>query len=409
MRRVVVTGIGVVSAVGLTAAEFFDSLIHARSGVGEITQIPTDEMGVKVAAEVKGFDPSAHFTTKQVGLLDRFAQFALVAAREAMADSGFSPTEAECDRFGVAIGTSFGGMGTLEAGYERVYGERNLRLHPLTIPRIMYNAAASQISMFFSARGPILAISTACASGAQAIGWAFHQIRYGYAEAMLAGGADAPITFGVMKAWEALRVLASGRGDPTRACRPFSRDREGLVVGEGAAVLLLEEYERARARGARLYAELVGYGTSADASHITDPSVEGPARAMQAALAEAGLAPEDVDYINAHGTATKVNDRIETEAIKLVFGSHARRLAISSTKALHGHTMGAAGAIEFAAACLALRHGIIPPTAHYTEPDPECDLDYVPNRAREQKLEVVLSNSFAFGGINAVLIARRVS
>jgi len=409
MRRVVVTGIGVVSAVGLTAGEFFDNLVHARSGVGEITQIPTDGMAVTVAAEVKGFDPSAHFTTKQVGMLDRFAQFAVVAAREAMADAGFSPTEVEADRFGVAIGTAFGGMGTLDAGYERLYGERNPRLHPLTIPRIMYNAAASQISMFFSARGPILAISTACASGAQAIGWAFHQIKYGSADVMLAGGADAPITFGVMKAWEALRVLASGRGDPARACRPFSRDREGLVVGEGAAVLLLEEYERARARGARLYAEIVGYGTSSDAGHITDPSVEGPARAMRAALAEAGLAPEDVDYINAHGTATKANDRIETDAIKLVFGAHARRLAISSTKALHGHTMGAAGALEFAAALLALQRGIIPPTAHYTEPDPECDLDYVPNRAREQTLEVVLSNSFAFGGINAVLVARRVS
>ena len=225
---------------------------------------------------------------------------------------------------------------------------------------------------------------------------------------MLAGGADAPITFGVMKAWEALRVLASGRGDPTRACRPFSRDREGLVVGEGAAVLLLEDYERARARGARIYAEIVGYGTSADAGHITDPSIEGPARALRAALAEAEIAPEEVDYINAHGTATKANDRIETEVIKLIFGAHARRVAISSTKAVHGHAMGAAGAIEFVAALLALRHGIIPPTAHYTEPDPECDLDYVPNCAREQPLRVVLSNSFAFGGINAVLVARRV-
>jgi|DewCreStandDraft_2_1066082.scaffolds.fasta_scaffold00147_20 beta-ketoacyl-acyl-carrier-protein synthase II len=408
MRRVVVTGLGVISAVGQTAEEFFENLVRARSGVGEITRFPTEALTVKVAAEVKAFDPSAHFTTKEMGLLDRFTQFALVAARQALADAGFSPTEAEHERFGVAIGTSFGGMTTLEAGYERLYGERNLRLHPLTIPRIMYNAAASHLSMFFSARGPILAISTACASGAQAIGWAYQQIKYGAADVMLAGGADAPITFGVMKAWEALRVLASGRGDPTRACRPFSRDREGLVVGEGAAVLLLEDYERARARGARIYAEIVGYGTSADAGHITDPSIEGPARALRAALAEAEIAPEEVDYINAHGTATKANDRIETEVIKLIFGAHARRVAISSTKAVHGHAMGAAGAIEFVAALLALRHGIIPPTAHYTEPDPECDLDYVPNCAREQPLRVVLSNSFAFGGINAVLVARRV-
>ncbi len=408
MRRVVVTGVGVISAVGQTAVEFFENLIHARSGVGEITRFPTEGLTVTVAAEVKAFDPSAYFTAKQMGLLDRFAQFALVAAREALLDAGFSPTEAESERFGVAIGTSFGGMTTLDAGYERLYGERHSRLHPLTIPRIMYNAAASQISMFFAARGPILAISTACASGAQAIGWAYQQIKYGYADVMFAGGADAPITFGVMKAWEALRVLASGRGDPARACRPFSRDRDGLVVGEGAAVLLLEEYAHARARGARIYAEIVGYGVSADAGHITDPSIEGPASAMRAALAEAGLAPEEVDYINAHGTATKANDRLETEAIKCVFGPHARRVAISSTKALHGHTMGAAGALEFAVALLALQRGIIPPTAHYTEPDPECDLDYVPNCARERKLEVVLSNSFAFGGINAVLVARRV-
>ncbi len=409
MRRVVITGLGVISAVGKTPAEFFENLVRARSGVGEITRFPTDGLSVKVAAEVKDFDPSAHFTAKQLGMLDRFTQFALVAAREALADSGFSPTEAECWRFGVSLGTSFGGMETLEAGYERLYGQRNPRLHPLTIPRIMYNAAASQISMSFSARGPILAISTACASGAQAIGWAYHQIKYGRADAMLAGGADAPLTPGVMRAWEALRVLASGAGDPARACRPFSRDREGMVVGEGAAVLLLEEYEHARARGARIYAEILGYGTSADASHITDPSVEGPARAMQWALEEAQLPPEAVDYINAHGTATRANDRIETEAIKRVFGEHARRLAVSSTKAVHGHTMGAAGALEFAAALLALQHGIIPPTAHYTEPDPECDLDYVPNHAREQKLSVVVSNSFAFGGINAVLVARRVS
>ena len=408
MRRVVVTGIGVISAVGNDPEEFFHSLVYARSGVGEISSVPRDRLTVKVAAEVKGFDPTHHFTAKQLDLLDRFSQFALVAAAQALADAHFTPGEADEGRFGVSLGTGLGGMSTMESAYENFYGKQNPRVHPLTMPKAMYNAAASQISMRYRARGPILAVTTACASGTHAIGHAYHLIKYGQADWMLAGGADAPITLTVMRAWEGLRILASGQTDPARACRPFSVDREGLVLGEGAAVILLEEYERAKARGAPVYGEVVGFGSSSDAAHITDPSVDGPARAMAMALDEARMNPEEVDYINAHGTGTRQNDRVETQAIKRVFGAHARRLAISSTKALHGHTLGAAGAIEFVAALLALRHNLIPPTAHYTGPDPDCDLDYVPNDARQQELRTVMSNSFGFGGINAVVLARKV-
>lgn len=408
MRRVVVTGIGVISAVGNDPEGFFHSLVHARSGVAEISSVPRDRLTVKVAAEVKGFDPAHHFTAKQLDLLDRFSQFALVAAAQALADARFTPGEADEGRFGVSLGTGLGGMSTMESAYENFYGKQNPRVHPLIMPKAMYNAAASQISMRYRARGPILAVTTACASGTHAIGHAYHLIKYGQADWMLAGGADAPITLTVMRAWEGLRILASGQTDPARACRPFSVDREGLVLGEGAAVILLEEYERAKARGASIYGEVVGFGSSSDAAHITDPSVDGPARAMAMALDEARMNPEEVDYINAHGTGTRQNDRVETQAIKRVFGAHARRLAISSTKALHGHTLGAAGAIEFVAALLALRHNLIPPTAHYTGPDPDCDLDYVPNYAREQELHTVMSNSFGFGGINAVLLARKV-
>jgi len=408
MRRVVITGVGVISAVGNDPQEFFQNLVQARSGVAPISHLPVDRLVVKVAAEVKGFDPTDYFTARQLDLLDRFSQFALVAAAQALADAGFTPSPQEEGRFGVSLGTGLGGMMTMESAYENFYGKQNPRVHPLIMPKAMYNAAASQVSMRYRARGPILAVTTACASGTHAIGHAYHLIKYGQADWMLAGGAEAPITLTVMRAWEGLRILALGQNDPARACRPFSVDREGLVLGEGAAVLLLEEYERARARGASLYGEIIGFGSSSDAAHITDPSVDGPARAMALALEEAGVAPEDVDYINAHGTGTKQNDRVETQAIKEVFGSHAHRVAISSTKALHGHTLGAAGAIEFVAALLALKHNIIPPTAHYTGPDPDCDLDYVPNHAREKRLHTVMSNSFGFGGINAVLLARKV-
>ncbi len=301
-----------------------------------------------------------------------------------------------------------GGASTFDSGYFNLYAKQATRLHPFTIPKIMHNAAASQMCMEFGAQGPSFTTATACSSSGHAIGEAFHVIKFGMADLMLAGGSEAPITYGMIRSWESVRVLAMGNGDPSRACRPFSADREGMVMGEGAAMLLLEELEHAKKRGARIYAELAGFGMSSDASHITQPSVDGPARAVRMALEEAGANPEEVDYINAHGTGTRLNDATETQVIKKVFGEHARRLAISSTKSMHGHTMGATGAVELAATVMAIERGILPPTANYSQPDPECDLDYVPNQAREKPVRVAVSNSFAFGGLNAVLLVKRL-
>ena len=301
-----------------------------------------------------------------------------------------------------------GGAHTLDSTYFNLYGKQATRLHPFTIPKIMHNAPASQMCMEYCAQGPSLATATACSSSGHAIGQAFHLIKYGMADMILAGGAEAPITYGMIRSWESVRVLATGNGDPSCACRPFSADREGLVLGEGAAILLLEELEHAKKRGGRIYAEIGGYGLSSDASHITQPSVDGPARAIRMALEEARVNPEEVDYINAHGTGTRLNDTTETRVIKEVFRDHARQVSISSTKSMHGHTMGAAGAVELVATVMALDQGVIPPTANLTSADPECDLDYVPNQARERSLRVAISNSFAFGGLNAVLLVRRL-
>ncbi len=412
MRRVVITGLGVVTATGCTVADFFLQLLEGRAGTRRIQNIEpalAERLNCKIAAEVPCFDPSQHFGAKELDQLDRFSQFAVVAAKQAFEDAGRGEfSEEEQHRLGVCIGTAYGGTETLESTYCSLYGKNVSRLSPLVLPRLMYNAAACQVSMRFRARGPTLAPSTACSSGSHAIGEAMRFIQHGQADWMLAGGSDAPITYGVIRAWEAMRVLAPENGDAARACRPFSADRRGIVIGEGAAVLLLEEYEAARKRGARIYAELAGYGANSDASHITQPSVEGPARAMQLALDDAGLNPDEVDYINAHGTATRVNDVVETRAIKQVFGAQAGKIPVSSTKSMHGHVMGASGAIELVATVEALRRGVLPPTANYSKPDPDCDLDYVPNQAREQKVRTALSNSFAFGGLNAVLVVKQV-
>jgi nodulation protein E len=324
-----------------------------------------------------------------------------------MDSSGLQLKDEERPRFGVATGTGMGGAQTFESGYYKLFAEHATRLHPFTIPKIMHNAATSQLCMDFGAQGPAITTATACSSSGHAIGEAFHLIKFGLADAMLTGGTEAPITFGMIRSWESVRVLAAGNGDPSKACRPFSLDRDGLVMGEGAAIFLFEELEHARKRGARIYAEISGFGLSSDASHITQPSVDGPARAVRMALAEAEVNPEEVNYINAHGTGTRVNDLTETRVIKEVFGDHARKLAVSSTKSMHGHVMGATGAVEMAATIQAIERGVIPPTANYTQPDPECDLDYVPNEARQQPVRVAISNSFAFGGLNAVLLVRR--
>jgi nodulation protein E len=407
VRRVVITGIGVFASTGKTADSFFEGLLEGRSAVRRIRQFDPSELSVQIAAEVPDYNPLAFFPAKRLDLLDRFSQFALLAATEAMSSSGIQLVEEERPRFGVVTGTGMAGAMTFDVGYYNLYAKHATRLHPFTIPKIMHNAATSQICMELGAKGPSFTTATACSSAGHAIGEAFHLIKYGMADLMLAGGAEAPLTFGMIRSWESVRVLATGNGDPSKACRPFSLDREGLVMGEGAAILLFEELEHALNRGAKIYGEIAGFGMSSDASHITQPSVDGPVRAVRMALCEAQVNPEEVDYINAHGTGTRVNDVTETQVIKEVFKGHARKLAVSSTKSMHGHVMGATAAVELAATVQAMDRGVIPPTANYTQPDPECDLDYVPNQAREKPIRVAISNSFAFGGLNAVLLIRK--
>ncbi len=411
MRRVAITGIGVVSPVGNATDVFFRNLLAGVSGIRRVQAPFVDRLVVKVAGQVE-FDALTYFSRIKLGGLDRFSQFALVAAKEAIQDSGLPLTDVSRLTTGVYLGTGLGGAHALEDVYAEVFRtEGEPRVKPLTVILVMNNAAAGQIALEYGLQGPNQTVSTACASSAIAIGEAFRAIRHGYADTMLAGGAEALLTLGTIKSWEALRVLAlADPTDPAASCRPFSKDRSGLVLGEGAAIIVLEAMEHARARGANIYAELAGYGIANDAANIAKPAAHGQARAMSAALADAQLAPGDIDYINAHGTATLVGDVVETQAIRQVFGPHATRVAVSSTKSMHGHLMGATGAVEFAAAVLALRHQALPPTAHLRVPDPECNLDYVANVARHDvRVRAVMSNAFAFGGSNAVLVARAMS
>jgi nodulation protein E len=396
-HRVVVTGVGVISALGLDAASFAESLAAGRTGIGPLQGAYASQVRFRDGAEVKGYNPESYFEPKDLGFMDRFAQFAVIPAREAVAQAGIEWTPALREEAAIVTGSCMGGRGAEEAGYWELFHNNRTRVHPLTIPLGMSNAGASHISMQFGILGPAYTISTACASSAHAIGQAFWMIRSGAAPLALAGGSEAPMFLGGLKAWEAMRVVSKD------TCRPFSANRSGLIVGEGGAMLVLEPLEAALARGARPLAEIVGFGMSADASHITQPTVEGPARAMRMALRDGGLAPEQIGYINAHGTATETNDRIETAAIRVVFRTHADRLAVSSTKSMHAHTLGAAGALEAVASISALRTGVLPPTINYESPDPACDLDVIPNVARSLQVEACLSNSFAFGGLNAVL------
>ena len=401
MRRVVVTGTGVVSALGIGSAAHLGALREGRGGISKIELIPTEGLSIDIAAEAKSYVGSEHFTRNELSLRDRVTQMALTAAGEAIEASGLEIDEALSLRAATVIGSSMGGQHTSDDNYRALYGEGKPRVHPFTVPRLMGNAPASWISMTHGLRGPAWSVSTACASSNHAIGQAFHLIRGGMADVAVAGGAESGLTYGVMKAWEGLRVMSRD------ACRPFSKTRNGMVQGEGAAILILEELEAAQARGATIHGEIVGFGMTADAHEIVQPSQDGAARAMQAALEDGGVAAEEVGYINAHGTATTANDKTECAAIRQVFGAHADALAVSSTKSMHGHCIGAAGAIEMLAALMALRDGVIAPTINYEEPDPQCDLDVVPNTAREARTDVALSNSFAFGGLNAVLAARR--
>jgi len=401
MNRVVVTGLGVISPAGCTLEDFWPAMVEGRSAIGRFAIARSERLKTDIAAQVSQFQPETLFGTKQLGLMDRFSQFAVAAARAAVRDSGLEISEDLALEAVTVIGSSSGGQTTFDDSYFRLYSENSPRLHPLTIPRLMTNAGASQVSMDLGLKGPTFCVATACAAGTHAIGLAFHMLRSGQASVALAGGAEACLTAGTIKAWEALRVLSQDN------CRPFSRTRSGLVLGEGAAVLVLEERSHALARGARVYAELLGFGMSADASDIMTPDPDGAVRAIRAALRDAGKSPDDVDYVNAHGTGTTQNDRSETAALRTVFGPHAARLAVSSSKAVLGHGLGAAGALEMAVTALAIHNQTVPPTANFEEADPECDLDIVPNVARQAKVNVAISNSFAFGGLNAVLLAAR--
>ncbi|MFN3322285.1 MAG: beta-ketoacyl-[acyl-carrier-protein] synthase family protein [Bryobacteraceae bacterium] len=399
-RRVAVTGLGVISALGPDLRSFWAALATGVPGIRPIESIDPGRLRFRNGAEIPGYDPRNYFDEKQIDLLDRFAQFALIAARAALLDSGLSLSPVLCARTAVVTGSSIGGQATMDRGYLDLYQEQRTRVSPMSIPRIMANSGASQISMEFGITGPVYTLSTACSSANHAIGHAFWLVRQGLADAAIAGGSEAPFVYGLLKAWEAMRVVSPD------TCRPFSRNRQGLVLGEGAAMLVLEPLDAARARGARIYAEAAGFGMSSDAHHLTQPSSNGAARAMQAALEDGGLRPEQIGYINAHGTGTPSNDPVETRAIRQLFRARADHLAVSSTKSMHGHALGAAGALEAAATVLALSRGLLPPTANYCEPDPDCDLDVVPNTARAAQVECALSNSFAFGGLNAVLAFR---
>lgn len=400
-RRVVITGVGVVSAIGSDREAFWQGLLAGRCGIGPIDP-PLEGVTMPNVAAVRDFDPATRFDVRAYRQLDRSAQFGVAAAEEALADSGLEIQDDQRSRAGVVTGCSIGGSITQDASYARLYRQGRTRAEPMAVPNIMPNSGASQISMRYGLRGPSFTMSTACASSGHALGMALWMIRSGALDVALAGGHEAILNYGSLIAWDGLRVVSSS------VCRPFAADRPGMVLGEGGAMLVLETLESARERGATIYAELAGFGMTADAHHLTAPSLEGPASAMSAAIADAGLRPEDVDYVNAHGTGTSGNDINEINAIKEAFGEHAARLAVSSTKSMHGHTIGAAGAIEAAATALAIRHGRIPPTIHCTPLDPACDLDVVPDEPRSATVRAAISNSFAFGGLNAVLAFRRI-
>ena len=402
MQRIVITGQGAISTFGFGAGTLWNHLREGRDGIRPLDHPESAQLRVLIAAQVPAFDPAAYFDEKLLPLLDRFTQLSLLAAREAISESGidFSAGDAGA-RTAVVVGSAVGGELTRDAQSRRLYEDKSSRVHPLTIPRTMINAPASLISMAHGLTGPSFAVASACASSNHAIAQAVQAIRSGIADVAVSGGTEACFSVGNLRAWEAMRVLA----DDT--CRPFSRNRRGLVLAEGAAMFVLESLEHAQKRGASILAELAGIGMSSDAGDIVAPSDVGAARSMRLALADAGLDVADIDYINAHGTGTVANDATETRAIHNVFGSAAGRLAVSSTKSMHGHALGASGALELVAVIGALREGVVPPTANYTDADPACDLDVVPNTARCMPVRAALSNSFAFGGLNASLVLRR--
>ena len=403
-RRVVVTGIGLVTAFGTGKEVFWEAVKSGKSGVSRIQRFDASQFKCQIAGECPDFDPARYVESNELDRMDRVSQMAVTAASLAIEESRLSKNNGQT---GVILGTALGGI-TSDDDQHLLLNSRGHRfVQPKAIPMIMYNAPASHIAKRFGLKGPGYTISTACASGSQAIGEAYRLIRDGYASAMVAGGADAPLSFGIFTAWCALRVLSTRNNDPATACRPFSQDRDGMVLAEGAGIIVLEELQSALSKSSDIYCEIIGYGSSNDVHHITQPEVDGEAMAIQNALDDASISTEDVDYINAHGTATITNDFVETEAIKKIFGRRAYSIPTSSTKSMTGHSMGAAGAIEFITCCLSLQYALIPPTINYLIPDPQCDLDYVPNNARLKTIYTVISNSFGFGGTNSVLVAKK--
>ena len=401
MHRVVITGQGTINALGVDVAQTLEAFKAGRSGISALEMRDVDRLAIKIGGQVKGYDPTAEFNRQQIALYDRYTQFSLIAGREAIAQSGLTFSDELAAQAGVVLGTAGGGMNTQDENYRTVYEEGKNRVHPFVVPKLMNNAAAAHLSMQYNLKGPSFTVATACASSNHAMGLAFQFVRSGMAKAMVTGGSESMLCFGGVKAWEGLRVMSKD------ACRPFSANRNGMVQGEGAAIFVFEEYEHAKARGATILAEVVGFAMTSDAADIVMPSKQGAASAISNALADAGLNTTDVGYINAHGTGTAANDKTECAAVADVFGPHADRLMMSSTKSMHGHAIGGTGAIELLACIMALRDGIVAPTINYEEPDPECAMDVVPNEARDATVDVVLSNAFAFGGMNAVLALRR--
>ena len=399
-RRVVITGMGAVSSLGMSATENMEAMKAGQSGISQLEFQDVDRLQIKIGGQIKNYDETRHFSRQEISLYDKFTQFAVLAAREAVAQSGVAFKEGISERAGVVLGTSGGGLQTQDENFRKVYEEGKNRVHPFVVPRLMNNAAASHLSMIHGITGPCYTVATACASSNHAMGQAFHMIRSGMSDVMLTGGSESMLCFGGIKAWEGLRVMSKD------GCRPFSANRNGMVQGEGAAVYVFEEMGLAQARGAEILAEVVGFAMSSDASDIVTPNVKGAIRAIKGALKDASLSPEDIGYINAHGTGTAANDRSECQAVSEVFGKHAGALRISSTKSMHGHLIGGTGAVELLACILALREGIIAPTINFEKSDPDCNLNVVPNVAQEAIIDATLSNAFAFGGLNAVLALR---
>jgi nodulation protein E len=400
MKRVVITGQGTINALGHDVPSTLEAMREGRCGIGPLELRDVERLSVRIGGQVKGYDPEALFNRQQIALYDRFTQFTMIAARQAVEQSGLSFAGDLAARSGVVLGTAGGGVNTWDENYRSVYEEGKNRVHPFVVPKLMNNAAASHVSMEWNLKGPSFSVATACASSNHAMGLAFHLIRGGGADVMVTGGSEAMLSFGGVKAWEGLRVMSKD------ACRPFSANRNGMVQGEGAAVFVFEERERAMARGAEILAEVVGFAMTSDAADIVMPNQQGAARAMTGALKDAGIDPSEIGYINAHGTGTAANDKVECAAVANAFGHHADALMISSTKSMHGHLIGGTGAVELLACVMALKDRVIAPTIGYEEPDPECALDVVPNEAREAHVDAVLSNAFAFGGLNAVLVLR---